>query len=79
MTLVADSNWSVKTIYNFQHFRSMPSKKAVYWVHHKNKILEVLQAAIHHKIPKEAEQWFSIINERETSVAKNIVNALIKA
>lgn len=32
-------DWSVKTIYQFQHFRSMPSKDAVIWLNNKKEIV----------------------------------------
>lgn len=38
-------DWSVETIYKFQHFRSMPSKEAVIWLNSKNEIIDKL---IHH-------------------------------
>ena len=33
-----EKNWSVKTIYQFQHFKSMPNKKAVIWLNSKEEI-----------------------------------------
>jgi hypothetical protein len=36
-------NWSVKTIYQFQHFRSMPSKEAVIWWSKKEGIIAILR------------------------------------
>lgn len=38
-------DWSVETIYKFQHFRSMPTKEAVIWLNSKNEIIDKL---IHH-------------------------------
>jgi hypothetical protein len=35
-----DKNWSTETIYQFQHFRSMPSKAAVIWLNSKEEIVE---------------------------------------
>ncbi|TCN56406.1 UDP-glycosyltransferase [Flavobacterium circumlabens] len=34
--------WSVKTIYQFQHFKSMPDKEVVIWLNHKDEIVEKL-------------------------------------
>lgn len=35
-------NWSIKTIYQFQHFKSMPNKNAVIWLDSKDEIVEKL-------------------------------------
>ncbi|WP_396187066.1 hypothetical protein [Flavobacterium sp.] len=35
-------DWSVKTIYQFQHFKSMPNKEAVIWLNNKAEIVEKL-------------------------------------
>jgi len=35
-------NWSVKYIYQFQHFRSIPNKDAVIWLNSKDEIIEKL-------------------------------------
>lgn len=33
-------NWSVKTIYQYQHFKSMPNKDAVIWLNNKEEIID---------------------------------------
>ena len=38
-----DANWSVDTIYKFQHFRSMPDKKAVLWLNEKSDIVKIIE------------------------------------
>lgn len=38
------NNWSVKTIYEFQHFKSMPDKRAVIWLNDKSEITEKIKA-----------------------------------
>ncbi|PKB17472.1 hypothetical protein [Flavobacterium sp. 5] len=35
-------DWSVDTIYQFQHFRSMPNKNAIIWLNSKDEIVEKL-------------------------------------
>ncbi len=50
-------DWSVETIYNFQHFKSMPSKEAVIWLNSKNEIIDKL---IHHHLhenKKAMQDW----------------------
>ena len=37
-----NKNWSTKTIYEFQHFRSMPSKESVIWLNGKTEIIDKL-------------------------------------
>lgn len=37
-----DENWSVKTIYQFQHFKSMPGQDAVIWLNNKEEFVEKL-------------------------------------
>lgn len=36
-------DWSVKTIYNFQHFKSMPNKEVVFWWNSKNDLSKLLK------------------------------------
>lgn len=68
-------NWSVDTIYKFQHFRSMPSKNAVYWLNAEEKIAETIQEAIHH--PKTAiEDWFKVVVNDPETASENILKEL---
>ena len=39
-----DSDWSVKTIYEFQHFKSMPNKQAVFWLNNKEEIVAIINS-----------------------------------
>lgn len=39
-----DSSWSVNTIYQFQHFKSMPDKHAVLWLNSKNEIVNIINS-----------------------------------
>lgn len=49
-----EKNWSVKTIYQFQHFKSMPNSNAVIWLNNKEEIAK--------KVVLEAQQN-TIMNE----------------
>ena len=53
-------DWSVKKIYNYIHFRSMPSKRAVVWIDSpesiKNIIIENLNA--NSDTVENAQLWF---------------------
>lgn len=51
-------NWSVDTIYKFQHFRSMPSKKAVLWWNQK----EDLRLLLNQKNDNiQMEKWINVV------------------
>lgn len=66
-------NWSVKTIYKYQHFRSMPSKEAVLWWNKK----EDLKNIIADKLNTDAmENWKSIILSDYFNVSEKIINKL---
>ena len=66
-------NWSVKTIYKYQHFRSMPSKEAVLWWNKK----EDLKNIIAEKLNTDAmEDWKSIILSDYFNVSEKIINKL---
>jgi len=57
-------DWSIKKIYNFVHFKSMPTGEEVYWLNSKEEIGEKLDHALQNpneKVPK-AIQWFNKIN-----------------
>lgn len=51
-------NWSVKTIYEFQHFRSMPTKDAVIWLNHPDEIAVKLRQTFNSNAMK---QWETIV------------------
>lgn len=59
-------NWHSQTIYNFVHFRSMPSKNAVYWLNSADEIqekIENLLQAENQATVEQAQKWFQIINQ----------------
>ena len=58
--------WSVKKIYNFMHFRTMPSKDSVFWLDNPNKIVEKIEIMLSDKnngIINNAQKWFQKINQ----------------
>ena len=59
-----DKTWSVEKIYNFVHFQSMPSKKAVFWIDFKEEISEKLELALSASPEDlvETKKWFQKIN-----------------
>lgn len=56
-------NWSVKTIYSFQHFRSMPNLDAVGWLNSREEISEKIQLALEKpfEIGKDRKEWMKRI------------------
>ncbi len=73
---VLDPNWSVQTIYNYQHFRSMPSKKAVFWFNNKTEIIQVLDNAIAENTT-EINQWFDIVVKDASMASKKILKNIL--
>lgn len=53
-----DANWSVDTIYNFQHFRSMPNESAVIWWKKKDAICTLIKTA---QYSSDMDVWQHII------------------
>ncbi|SDL41804.1 hypothetical protein SAMN04488034_10436 [Salinimicrobium catena] len=60
-----DENWSPEKVYNFVHFRSMPSQDAVVWLDSREEITKKLKVLLNgsSEIVKKAQQWFEIINQ----------------
>jgi len=65
-------NWSVKKIYNFIHFRSMPSKQAVFWINSPNDMEDIVMEMLGDKtknIVLHAQEWFEKINQHPPQFA----------
>lgn len=72
-------NWSVRNIYNFVHFRSMPNPKAVFWINSSEEIASKIEEVL--KDSKEtvgcAKNWFEVINQHPPQEASlRIWNAI---
>lgn len=69
--------WSVKTIYNYQHFKSMPNSDVVIWLNGKEEIIDKI---IHRKGWKSFESitnWSEIvIGKKNNKASINISNML---
>ena len=73
---VADKNWSVNTIYRYQHFRSMPSKKAEYWLNSKEEIAQLMAEVVSH--PKtEIAEWFEVVVNHVDTASDKIIKELV--
>ena len=59
-----DETWSPKKVYNFIHFKSMPSADAVFWLRSKDEIKHKLLLALSGASGNvtRAQEWFSKIN-----------------
>jgi hypothetical protein len=74
---VLDRNWSVKTIYNFQHFKSMPDKDVVYWINSKKDFTAVIDKALEYKISL-GKDWLKVVNQPNNNSAETITKYLAK-
>ncbi|NUY80899.1 UDP-glycosyltransferase [Flavobacterium sp. MAH-1] len=73
------AGWSVKKIYNYVHFRSMPDKKAVVWLNSPEEIASKLESALTDKTQNvaHAHDWFGKINQHPpTEASRRIFNSL---
>lgn len=68
-----DENWSVDTIYKFQHFRSMPTQSAVHWWTKKEEISTLIKSAKYHQ---DAELWCEKILGNSINSSQNIAKIL---
>ena len=75
--IVEDKNWSVKTIYNFQHFKSMPHKDVVYWINSKEEFISVIDIALQHKVSL-GKDWLSIVNQPNNNSTQKITQLLLQ-
>lgn len=56
-------DWSVNTIYNFVHFRSMPDKQSVIWLNDKGSIATEIKNILNGNYKTDfAQEWFETIN-----------------
>jgi hypothetical protein len=75
-------NWSVKNIYQFIHFRSMPNKDSVFWLSNPDEIDKILEKMMHADkdfVVENARKWFEVINQHPVDKASeriwdNIIN-----
>ncbi|MBC7607946.1 MAG: UDP-glycosyltransferase [Burkholderiales bacterium] len=73
------SHLSIKQIYEFVHFRSMPSPESVLWINSSNDIEQTIINGLEHKDKtiKSAEVWFEKINQHPVNQASSrIVQAI---
>lgn len=69
-----NKGWSVKTIYQFQHFKSMPNQESVIWLNSKTEIIEKLLC--NNQVTSFMESWKAIVIGDHRDVSKNIRETL---
>ncbi len=73
-------DWSVETIYGFQHFKSMDGLDAVVWVNNKDEIKDAIKKVL--ETPEmcsvDRKKWLEAVVGQSTDVSKNIANYFIK-
>lgn len=66
-------DWSVQTIYKFQHFRSMPNKESVIWLNSKEEIIEKVITNKNNYSDRFMKKWFNVVlDSKENSASANI-------
>lgn len=73
-------DWSVEKVYNFMHFRSMPSQKSVFWINSANEITDLIAKMLgdaRQEAVENAQIWFEKINQHHAKDASTrILNAI---
>lgn len=76
-----NNNWSVEQIYNYVHFRSMPTD-AVVWLNSPDEIADKIEMMMSNKVQKvvnNAQEWFEKINQHPAEDAsKRIWDAIVE-
>ena len=73
-------DWSVKIIYQYQHFKSMPNKDAVIWLNNKEEIIDKIVNKKHWDSSNSLAEWINIIvGERTSNASAAIYNILTKS
>jgi hypothetical protein len=76
----AINGYSIEKVYQYQHFRSMPSRDAVVWVNSKSEISELVMRAIKNPemVAPERKAWLEkIILQPVTDASGNIAKILL--
>lgn len=74
-----DKNWSVSKIYNYVHFRSMPSKESVIWLNSTEEIADKIKLALYNSeiIVENAQKWYEIVAAKSpTQASEKIWDAI---
>ena len=69
------SNWSVKTIYNYQHFKSINDLDVVIWLNNKNEIIQKVNLGLNHAdlLAKQKQLWFQKVVKHPLDKASSLI------
>lgn len=73
--------WNITQIYKYIHFKSMPDKKAVYWLNNKDVIRDVIENTIsgdNKEVLEAANNWFDVIVNHPKDASKKVMEELQK-
>lgn len=73
-----EKDWSVNKIYQFVHFRSMPSKEAVSWISDSQSIANLIEMNLSKSQNSEAVKWLEKITCQPTQMASERIWESIK-
>ncbi|OWU91809.1 MULTISPECIES: hypothetical protein [unclassified Flavobacterium] len=71
-----NKNWSVKTIYQFQHFKSMPDTNAVLWLNSKEEIIDKIIDKKNWNSIAPLKNWYEIVAGKENNIISKISNVI---
>ena len=71
-----NKEWSVNTIYQFQHFRSMPNKNCVIWWNKKSELSHIIEKDMKSYSSTAATNWLIKVIGDKKNASKNISNVL---
>ena len=71
-----NKEWSVNTIYQFQHFRSMPNKNCVIWWNEKNELSHIIEKDMKSYSSTAVKKWLVKVIGDKKNASKNISNVL---
>jgi hypothetical protein len=78
-----NKEWTVKKIYNYIHFQSMPSKEAVLWCYNNKDLKQLFDKILNYELSNviEANKWFEKITAQPANLASeriwNEINLII--
>lgn len=74
--LKRNPQWSVSKVYQFEHFKSMPSRDAVYWFDRKDTIAATVSQALAQGIPPSMYTWIDTVLGRYRHASETIQQTL---
>lgn len=70
-----NQKWDINTVYDFQHFRSMPNDNCVGWVKSKDGYLEAIETAL--KKGNFKNEWLDVVANNIGSASQNIQKEIL--